>query len=65
MVILLNDSGIVPGVCRVGGAHQQPLQFNKCREIHARHTLGHPGAKDRIEHPVGNGYNHTRRTHDA
>jgi hypothetical protein len=65
MVILPNDSGIVRGVCSVGGAHQQPLQFNKCREIHARHALGHPGANDGIEHPVGNGYNHARWTHDA
>jgi hypothetical protein len=43
MVILPNDSGIAPGVCGVGGAHQQPLQFNKCREIHARRALRHRG----------------------
>jgi hypothetical protein len=64
MVILLNDS-IAPGVCGVGGVHQQPLQFNEGRQIHARHALEHPGANDGIEHPVGNGYNHARRTHDA
>jgi hypothetical protein len=44
MVILPNDSGIAPGVCGVGGAHQQPLQFNKRRKIHARRALGHRGA---------------------
>jgi hypothetical protein len=65
MVILLNDSGIARGVCGVCGAHQQPLQFNKSREIHARRAHGHPGANDRIEHPVGNGNDHARRTHDA
>jgi hypothetical protein len=65
MVILLNDSGIAPGVCGVGGAHQQPLQFNKCREIHARRALGHRGANDGIQHPVSNGNNHARGTHDA
>ena len=65
MVILLNDSGIVPGVCRVGGAHQQPLQFNKCRPIHTWRAHGHPGTNDGIEHPVGNGNDHARRTHNA
>jgi hypothetical protein len=65
MVILPNDSGIVTGVCSVGGAHQQPLQFNKCRDIHARRTLGHRGANDGIKHPVSNGNNHARRTHDV
>ncbi|MFO1427203.1 MAG: hypothetical protein U1F11_09550 [Steroidobacteraceae bacterium] len=65
MVILLNDSGIAPGVCGVGGAHQQPLQFNKCREIHARRALGHRGANDGIKHPVSNGNNHARWTRDA
>ena len=64
-MILPNDSGIAPGVCGVGGAHQQPLQFNKCREIHARSALGHRGANDRIKHPVSNGNNHARRAHDA
>jgi len=64
-VILPNDSGIVTGVCGVGGAHQQPLQFNKCRDIHARRTLGHRGANDGIKHPVSNGNNHARRTHDV
>jgi hypothetical protein len=65
MMILPNDSGIVPGACGVDGALQQPLQFNKCREIHARHALGERGANDRIKHPVRNGNNHARRTHDA
>jgi hypothetical protein len=65
MVILPNDSGIAPGVCGVGGAHQQPVQFNKCHEIHARRALGHRGANDGIKHPVSNGNNHARRTHDA
>jgi hypothetical protein len=65
MVILLSDSGIAPGVCRIGGAHQQPLQFNKCREIYARCAHRHPGANDGIEHPVGNGNDHARRTHNA
>jgi hypothetical protein len=65
MVILPNDSGIAPGVCGVGGALQQPLQFNKCREIHARRAFGHRGANHRIKHPVSNGNNHARRTHDA
>jgi len=65
MVILPNDSGIAPGVCGVGGAHQQPLQFNKCREIYARRALGHRGANDGIKHPVGIGNNHARRTHDV
>jgi len=65
MVILPNDSGIAPGVCGVCGAHQQPLQFNKCREIYARPALGHRGANDGIKHPVGNGNNHARRTHDV
>jgi hypothetical protein len=65
MIILPNDSGIAPGVCGVGGAHQQPLQFNKCREIHARRARGHRGANDRIKHPVSNGNNYARWTHDA
>jgi hypothetical protein len=65
MVILPNDSGIAPGVCGVGGAQQQPLQFNECRKIHARHALGHHRAKDGIKHPVSNGNNHARRTHNA
>jgi hypothetical protein len=65
MMILPNDSGIAPGVCGVGGAHQQPLQFNKCREIHARRALGHRGANDGIKHPVRNGNNRARWTHDA
>src|ERR1700750_851419 len=39
MVILPKDFGIAPGVCGVGGAHQKPLQFDKCREIHARRAL--------------------------
>jgi len=65
MVILLNDSGIAPGVCGVGGAHQQPPQFNKCREIHARRAHGHPGANNGIEHPVSNSNDHARRTHNA
>jgi hypothetical protein len=64
-VILLNDSGIAPGVCRVGGAYQQPLQFNKCREIHARRANGHAGADNGIEHPVCNGNDHARRTQNA
>ena len=64
-MILLNDSGIAPGVCGVGGAHQQPPQFNKCREIHARSALGHRGANDGIKHPVSNGNNDARRTQDA
>ena len=65
MVILPNDSRIAPGVCGVGGAHQQPLQFHKCREIHARRALGHRGANHGIKHPVSNGNNHARRTQDA
>jgi hypothetical protein len=65
MVILPNDSGIAPGVCDVGHAHQQPLHFNKCREIHARGALGHRGAHDGIKHPVSNGNNHACRTQDA
>ncbi len=65
MVILPNDSGIAPGVCGVGSAHQQPLQFNKCREIHARRALGQRGANDRIKHPVSNGNDQARRTQDA
>jgi len=65
MAFLLNDSGIAPGVCRVGGAYQQPLQFNKCREIHARSAHAHPGANDGIEHPVGDGNDHARRAHNA
>ncbi|HTO64195.1 MAG TPA: hypothetical protein VMM15_23395 [Bradyrhizobium sp.] len=65
MVILLNDSGIAAGVCRVGAAYQQPLQFNKCREVHARRAHAHPGASDRIEHPVGDGNDHARRAHNA
>ena len=35
------------------------------REIYARRALGHRGANDGIKHPVGNGNNHARRTHDA
>jgi hypothetical protein len=65
MVILPSDSGIAPGVCGGGGAHQQLLQFSKCREIHARRPLGHRGANDGIKHPVSNGNNNARRTHDA
>lgn len=65
MVILLDDSGIAPGVCAIGGAHQQPLQFNKCREIHARRAHAHPAANDGIQHPVGDGNDHARRTHNA
>jgi hypothetical protein len=65
MVILLKDSGITPGVCSVGGAHQQPLQFEKCREINARVALGHRSANDRIKHPVSNGNNYSSRTQDA
>ena len=65
MVILLNNSGIAPGVCGVDGAYQQPLQFNKRREIHPRRAHGHPGANDGIEHPVCNGNDHARRTHNA
>ena len=64
-MILPNDSGIAPGVSGVGGAHQQPLQLNKCREIHARRALEHRGTNDRIKHPVSNGNNHARRTHDV
>ena len=64
-MILPNDSRIAPGVCGLGGAHQQPLQFNECREIHARLTLGHRGANDGIKHPVSNGNNHAHRTHDV
>jgi hypothetical protein len=65
MVILPKDSGIAPGVCGVAGAHQQPLQFEKCREIHARRALGHRSANDGIKHPVSDGNNHARRTQDA
>jgi len=65
MVILPNDSGIAPGVCGVGGAHQQPPQFNKCREVHERRALGHRRANDGVKHPVSNGNNHPRRTQDA
>ena len=64
-MILPKDFGIAPGVCGVGGAHQQPLQFEKCREIHARRALGHRSANDGIKHPVSNGNNHARRTQDA
>ena len=60
-MLLINDSGIATGVCGVGGAHQQPLQFYKCSEIHARYALGHRGANDWNS----NGNNHARRTHDA
>jgi hypothetical protein len=65
MVILPNDSGIAPGVCGVAGAHQQPLQFDKRRDIHARHALGHRSANDGIKHPVSDGNNNSRRTEDA
>jgi hypothetical protein len=65
MMILPNDSGIAPGVCGIGRAHQQPLHFNKCRETHVRPALEHRGANDRIKHPIGNGNNHARRTPDA
>jgi hypothetical protein len=65
MVILPLDSGIAPGVCAVGGAHQQPLQFDKCREIHARAALAHRRAKNGIKHPISDGNNHARRTQDA
>jgi hypothetical protein len=65
MVILPNDSSIARRVRGVGGTHQEPLQFNKCREIHARRAHGHRGANDGIEHPVSDGNNHARRTHDA
>jgi hypothetical protein len=65
MVILPKDSGIAQGVCGVAGAHQQPLQFEKCREIHARRALGHGSANDGIEHPVSDGNNHSRWTEDA
>jgi hypothetical protein len=64
-VILPKDSGIAPGVCGVAGAHQQPLQFDKRREIHARHALGHRSANDGIKHPVSDGNNNSRRTEDA
>ena len=64
-MILPNDSGIARRVRGVGGAHQEPPQFNKCREIHARHALERRGANDGIKHPVSNGNNHARRTHDA
>ena len=30
-----------------------------------RRALGHRGANDGIKHPVSNGNNHARRTHDA
>ena len=65
MVILPKDSGIAPGVCAVAGAHQQPLQFDKRREIHARHALGHRSANDGLKHPVSYGNNNSRRTEDA
>ena len=52
-------------MCGVGGALHQPLQFNQCREIHARRALGHRGANDGIKHPISNGNNHARRTQDA
>src|SRR6201994_445816 len=65
MVILPKDSGIALGVCGVDGAHQQPLQFEKCREIHARRALGHRSANDGIKHPVSNSNNHARRSQDA
>ena len=64
-MILPNDFGIASGVCGVGGVHQQPLQFNKCCEIHAWRALGHRGANDRIKHPVRDDNNHARRTHDV
>jgi hypothetical protein len=64
-MILPKDSRIAPGVCGVAGAHQQPLQFEKSREIYARRALGHRSANDRIKHPVSNGNNHARRTEDA
>ena len=57
-MILLKDFGIAPGVCGVGGAHQKPLQFEKCREIHARVTLGQRSAHDRIKHPVSAAVHH-------
>jgi len=47
-VILLKDSGIAPGVCGVGGAHQQPLQFEKRREIDARIPIGRWGTPDDV-----------------
>jgi hypothetical protein len=65
MMILPKDSGRAPGVCGVGGTHQEPLQFNKCREIHARRALGHRSANDGIKHPVSNSNNHPRRTQNA
>jgi hypothetical protein len=65
MVILLKDSGITPGVCGLGGAHQQPLQFTECGEIHARRARGHRGANDGIKHPISDGNNQPRRPHDA
>jgi len=65
MVILPKDSGIAPGVCDVGGAHQQPLQFDKRHEIHARHAFVHGSANDGIKHPVSDGNNHSCRTEDA
>lgn len=64
-MILPNDSGIAPGVCRLGRAHQQPFQFDKCRKIHARLARGHRGANNGIKHPVSNGNNYARRTHDG
>ena len=64
-MILPNDSGIARRVRGVGGAHQEPLQFNKCRKIHARCAHGHRGANDGIKHPVSDGNNHARRTQDA
>ena len=64
-MVLPNDCGIAPGVCRLGGRHQQALQFDKCRKIHARLARGHRAASDRIKHPVSNGNNYARRTHDG
>lgn len=64
-MILPSDSGIAPGVWRGGGAHQQLLQFDKGRKIHARCARGHRRANDGIKHPVSNSNNYARRTHDA
>jgi hypothetical protein len=61
MAFLPNDSAIAQGVCGAGGAHQQLLQINQCRQIDLRGTHGHPGAHRRIEHPISHGDDDTGR----
>jgi hypothetical protein len=61
IVFLPNDCDIVPGVCGVASVDQQPIQFDKCRQIDAWRAHDHSGASHRIEHPTGNGNHDTGR----